>query len=123
MRSSHARSQSSLLLRFTADTFDDLSPTIGVDFKLKTLSLDGKSLKLTVWDTAGQERFRTLTSSYYRGAQGVILVYDITRRDTFEALRDVWLKEVQMYATFKVRALACADKRARLVSPRGPPAR
>ncbi|KAJ7289993.1 hypothetical protein O6H91_Y299200 [Diphasiastrum complanatum] len=65
--------KSSLLLRFTADTFDDLSPTIGVDFKLKLMNLSGKRLKLTIWDTAGQERFRTLTSSYYRGAQGIIL--------------------------------------------------
>ncbi|EFJ14579.1 rab family GTPase [Selaginella moellendorffii] len=91
--------KSSLLLRFTADTFDDLSPTIGVDFKLKLMTLEGKRLKLTIWDTAGQERFRTLTSSYYRGAQGVILVYDVTRRDTFTNLQDVWLKEVELYST------------------------
>jgi Ras-related protein Rab-18 len=89
--------KSSLLLRFTSDTFDDLSPTIGVDFKLKMISLQGKRLKLTIWDTAGQERFRTLTSSYYRGAQGVILVYDVTRRATFTDLSDVWLKEVERY--------------------------
>ncbi|CAM6101418.1 unnamed protein product [Calypogeia fissa] len=91
--------KSSLLLRFTTDTFDDLSPTIGVDFKLKMLTLGGKRLKLTIWDTAGQERFRTLTSSYYRGAQGIILVYDVTRRDTFTDLSDVWLKEVDLYST------------------------
>jgi Ras-related protein Rab-18 len=91
--------KSSLLLRFTTDTFDDLSPTIGVDFKLKLLTLGGKRLKLTIWDTAGQERFRTLTSSYYRGAQGIILVYDVTRRDTFTDLSDVWLKEVDLYST------------------------
>ncbi|KAJ7563633.1 hypothetical protein O6H91_03G117900 [Diphasiastrum complanatum] len=89
--------KSSLLLRFTADTFDDLSPTIGVDFKLKLMNLSGKRLKLTIWDTAGQERFRTLTSSYYRGAQGIILVYDVTRRDTFTNLSDVWLKEVELH--------------------------
>lgn len=91
--------KSSLLLRFTSDTFDDLSPTIGVDFKLKLMTLKGKKLKLTIWDTAGQERFRTLTSSYYRGAQGIILVYDVTRRDTFTNLSDVWLKEVDAYST------------------------
>ncbi|KAH7278178.1 hypothetical protein KP509_38G028200 [Ceratopteris richardii] len=91
--------KSSLLLRFTSDTFDDLSPTIGVDFKLKLMTLRGKKLKLTVWDTAGQERFRTLTSSYYRGAQGIILVYDVTRRDTFTNLSDIWLKEVEMHST------------------------
>jgi len=91
--------KSSLLLRFTADTFDDLSPTIGVDFKVKMMTLGGKRLKLTIWDTAGQERFRTLTSSYYRGAQGIILVYDVSRRATFTDLSDVWLKEVERYST------------------------
>ncbi|GAQ90434.1 Rab family GTPase [Klebsormidium nitens] len=91
--------KSSLLLRFTADTFDDLSPTIGVDFKLKMLTLGGKRIKLTIWDTAGQERFRTLTSSYYRGAQGIILAYDVTRRETFTDLSDIWLKEVELYST------------------------
>ena len=65
--------KSSLLLRFTADKFDaDTNPTIGVDFRVKYLTLHGKRVKLTIWDTAGQERFRTLTSSYYRGAHGVI---------------------------------------------------
>ncbi|KAL3622954.1 Ras-related protein rabc1 [Castilleja foliolosa] len=73
--------KSSLLLSFTSDTFEDLSPTIGVDFKVKHVTLGGKKLKLAIWDTAGQERFKTLTSSYYRGAQGIIMVYDVTRRD------------------------------------------
>ena len=94
--------KSSLLLRFSEDTFEeDQSPTIGVDFKLKFLDLDGKRLKLTVWDTAGQERFRTLTSSYYRGAQGVIFVYDISRRETFENLAEIWAREVDMYGTVR----------------------
>ena len=63
----------SLLLRFTDDKFDpDQSATIGVDFKVKAISIDGNLVKLAIWDTAGQERFRTLTPSYYRGAQGVI---------------------------------------------------
>ena len=65
--------KSSLLLRFTADKFEPVSnPTIGVDFRVKYLTVNGKRVKLTIWDTAGQERFRTLTSSYYRGAHGVI---------------------------------------------------
>lgn len=64
----------SMLLRFTDDTFDDnLQSTIGVDFKVKMMQVDGKRIKMTIWDTAGQERFRTLTSSYYRGAQGIVL--------------------------------------------------
>lgn len=90
--------KSSMLLRFTDDSFDDhIQSTIGVDFKVKHLDVSGKRIKLTIWDTAGQERFRTLTSSYYRGAQGVVLVYDVTRRDSFENLEQ-WLKEVKMYS-------------------------
>jgi len=92
--------KSSLLMRFTAGQFEESSvPTIGVDFKLKFVTVNNKRLKLTVWDTAGQERFRTLTSSYYRGAQGIIYAYDVTRRETFESLDDIWMREVDMYST------------------------
>ena len=91
--------KSSILMRFTTDNFEDMSPTIGVDFKLKMLELEGKRLKLTIWDTAGQERFRTLTSSYYRGAQGIIFAYDVTRKDTFKSLQELWMSEVDMYST------------------------
>uniref|UniRef100_A0AAQ4R342 small monomeric GTPase n=1 Tax=Gasterosteus aculeatus aculeatus TaxID=481459 RepID=A0AAQ4R342_GASAC len=92
-------SLNSLLLRFTEDTFDPEQPaTIGVDFKVKTLSIDGNKAKLAIWDTAGQERFRTLTPSYYRGAQGVILVYDVTKRETFTKLEN-WLNELETYTT------------------------
>lgn len=91
--------KSTLLLRFTSDNFEDLSPTIGVDFKVKYVTLGGKKLKLAIWDTAGQERFRTLTGSYYRGAQGIIMVYDVTRRETFTNLSDIWAKEIDLYST------------------------
>ncbi|KAI3908318.1 hypothetical protein MKX01_027340 [Papaver californicum] len=94
--------KSSLLVSFISnDTAPEnhLSPTIGVDFKIKHLTVGGKKLKLTIWDTAGQERFRTLTSSYYRSAQGIILVYDVTRRESFTNLSDVWAKEVELYST------------------------
>ncbi|KAK8465691.1 hypothetical protein PHAVU_009G151300 [Phaseolus vulgaris] len=91
--------KSSLLLCFTSDSFEDLSPTIGVDFKVKYLNMEGKKLKLAIWDTAGQERFRTLTSSYYRGAQGIIMAYDVTRRETFTNLADIWSKEIELYST------------------------
>ncbi|CAF97631.1 unnamed protein product, partial [Tetraodon nigroviridis] len=91
--------KSSLLLRFTDDMFDpELAATIGVDFKVKTLAIDGNRAKLAIWDTAGQERFRTLTPSYYRGAQGVILVYDVTKRDTFAKLEN-WLNELETYTS------------------------
>ena len=87
-----------MLIRFTDDAFDEhIQSTIGVDFKVKHIELNKKRIKLTVWDTAGQERFRTLTSSYYRGAQGVVMVYDVTRRDSFDNL-DHWLKEIKLYS-------------------------
>ena len=67
-------------------------PSPGVDFRLKFMDVAGRRLKLTVWDTAGQERFRTLTSSYYRGAHAVVFAYDVTRRETFDSLEDVWMR-------------------------------
>ncbi|ORZ02363.1 ras family-domain-containing protein [Syncephalastrum racemosum] len=93
--------KSSLLLRFTDDTFlpqEEVSATIGVDFKVNIMEINGERYKLTIWDTAGQERFRTLTSSYYRGAQGVILVYDVTNRETFDALK-TWWNEINTYCS------------------------
>ncbi|WVR06004.1 hypothetical protein IAU60_003032 [Kwoniella sp. DSM 27419] len=91
--------KSSLLLRFTDDEFlsdEETAATIGVDFKVKSIELDGSKYKLSIWDTAGQERFRTLTSSYYRGAQGVILVYDVSSRQSFDELLK-WFKEIDTY--------------------------
>jgi len=91
--------KSSLLMRFVEDTFEeDRSPTIGVDFKARIIDVNGNKTKLTIWDTAGQERFRTLTASYYRGAHGIILVYDVSRRDTFQDIK-MWLTEVGVYST------------------------
>ncbi|KAJ3009855.1 hypothetical protein HKX48_007719 [Thoreauomyces humboldtii] len=93
--------KSSLLLRFTDDTWlqpDEVSATIGVDFKVKMVDVEDKRYKLTIWDTAGQERFRTLTSSYYRGAQGVILVYDVSNRQTFDHLQQ-WFTELDTYSS------------------------
>eukprot|EP00920_Eleutheroschizon_duboscqi_P020620 GHVT01048762.1.p1 GENE.GHVT01048762.1~~GHVT01048762.1.p1 ORF type:complete len:213 (-),score=49.12 GHVT01048762.1:262-900(-) len=87
--------KSSLLLRFTDDQFNPQQlATIGVDFKIKYVSVGSKCVKLAVWDTAGQERFRTLTSSYYRGAHAVIVVY----RPSFESLPR-WLGELRRYCT------------------------
>ncbi|KAL3649650.1 Ras-related protein RABC2a [Castilleja foliolosa] len=91
--------KSSFLLSFISNSSHDLSPTIGVDFKIKLINRGGKRLKLTIWDTAGQERFRTLTSSYYRGAHGIILVYDVTRRESFTNLSKTWTKELDRYCT------------------------
>lgn len=87
--------KSSILLRFTDDQFNEAQfATIGVDYKTQKIQMDGKTLKLSLWDTAGQDRFRSLTQSYYRGAQGIILVYDCTVRQSFENM-PTWLTEVQ----------------------------
>jgi Ras-related protein Rab-1A len=72
--------------------------TIGVDFRFRTVIIGNKTVKLQIWDTAGQERFRTITSAYYRGADGIIMVYDVTSQDSFEHVND-WLKEVNRYAS------------------------
>jgi len=95
--------KSSILQQFTDGYFNDnLQSTIGVDFKVKVMTVLGpddkpKRVKVTIWDTAGQERFRTLTSSYYRGAQGIILVYDVGRAESFESL-NMWLQEVEQFS-------------------------
>ncbi|KAL1116685.1 hypothetical protein AAG570_005157, partial [Ranatra chinensis] len=89
----------SLLLRFTEDNFNpDQTLTIGVDFKTKKLTIDGNTVRLAIWDTAGQERFRTLTPSYYRDAQGAILVYDVSNAQSFNKLEN-WLSELETYST------------------------
>ena len=111
--------KSCLLLRFADDTYTGTYiSTIGVDFKIRTVELEGKTIKLQIWDTAGQERFRTITSSYYRGAHGIIVVYDVTDKESFEAVKG-WLNEMQIsYSSEAVSiqshrilclAISCAD--------------
>ncbi|KAG0006772.1 GTP-binding protein [Entomortierella chlamydospora] len=78
--------KSCLLLRFSDDSFTpSFITTIGIDFKIRTIELDGKRIKLQIWDTAGQERFRTITTAYYRGAMGILLVYDVTDERSFSS--------------------------------------
>ncbi|XAR63959.1 hypothetical protein NMG60_11024131 [Bertholletia excelsa] len=87
--------KSNLLSRFARDEFQlESKPTIGVEFAYRNIKVGDKLIKAQIWDTAGQERFRAITSSYYRGALGALLVYDITRRGTFENLRK-WLQELK----------------------------
>eukprot|EP01084_Bolivina_argentea_P091724 165090_1 len=107
--------KSSILLRFTDNIFDeDIGATIGVDFKVKYSLAQKKRIKLTIWDTAGQERFRTLTSSYYRNAHGIILVYDVSSPQTFANLA-TWIKEVDMYTSYPdVVKLLVANKADRI---------
>lgn len=91
--------KSSLLLRFTEDSFmDSYISTIGVDFRFRSIELDGKVIKLQIWDTAGQERYRTITSAYYRGAHGILMVYDVTNSSSFDHVEE-WIREVNRHAS------------------------
>lgn len=86
--------KSSLLLRFAEDIFtDSFLPTIGVDFKIRTIQAAGSKVKLQMWDTAGQERFKSILTSYYKGTHGVLLVYDITDRRSFVDVQN-WINDV-----------------------------
>ena len=102
--------KSSLLLRFADDVFtDNFMPTIGVDFKIRTIEVDGKTIKLQIWDTAGQERFKTITSSYYKGAHGIIVTYDITDRESFSAIEN-WMNEVEKHASDNISRILVGNK-------------
>lgn len=84
-----------ILLRFTDNKFmKNHLTTIGIDYKSKTIKVKNMSVKLKIWDTAGQERFRNITQQYYKGADGILLVYDITDRNSFEKVRE-WMKQIQ----------------------------
>lgn len=86
--------KSSLLLRFCDDSFSpSFISTVGIDFKIRTIHMDGKRIKLQIWDTAGQERFRTITTAYYRGAMGILFCYDVTSRVSFDHMHQ-WVREV-----------------------------
>jgi len=102
--------KSSLLLRYTQNEFTvEYMPTIGIDFRLKTIDVKGKTVKVQVWDTAGQERFRTITHNYYRGAHGIALVYDVTQEGSFQNIRK-WIQDVRTYAEDSVNIVLIANK-------------
>lgn len=89
---------------------EDRCHTIGVEFGSKIVNIGGKSTKLQIWDTAGQERFRSVTRSYYRGAAGALLVYDITSRDSFNALAN-WLRDARTLASPNIVILLVGNKK------------
>jgi Ras-related protein Rab-8A len=102
--------KSCLLLRFSDDSFTtSFITTIGIDFKIKTIELDGKRIKLQIWDTAGQERFRTITTAYYRGAMGILLVYDVTDEQSFQNIRN-WIRNIEQHAADNVDKILIGNK-------------
>ena len=112
--------KSSLLQRFIDQSWNGkFDPTIGVDFvriiknkkiqKLKTIEVEGKKVKLQIWDTAGEERFRNITSSYYKGGHGILLMYDITNRNSFESIKN-WLIEVEKHADKNIYKVLIGNK-------------
>ena len=102
--------KSSLILRYVDQVWNDVFvPTIGVDFKVKSLEIENKSIKLQIWDTAGQERFRNVISSYFKGAHGILLIFDITSRDSFKELEN-WLAEVEKNASTQILKILIGNK-------------
>uniref|UniRef100_A0A667HUD4 RAB2A, member RAS onco family n=1 Tax=Lynx canadensis TaxID=61383 RepID=A0A667HUD4_LYNCA len=103
--------KSCLLLQFTDKRFQPVHDlTIGVEFGARMITIDGKQIKLQIWDTAGQESFRSITRSYYRGAAGALLVYDITRRDTFNHLT-TWLEDARQHSNSNMVIMLIGNKR------------
>ncbi|KAK2724914.1 ras-related protein Rab-10-like [Artemia franciscana] len=99
-----------ILFRFSDDAFNTtFISTIGIDFKIKTIELRGFKIKLQIWDTAGQERFHTITTSYYRGAMGIMLVYDITNNKTFDNIGK-WIRQIRMYASEDIQLMIIGNK-------------
>eukprot|EP00794_Sanderia_malayensis_P004732 gene4732-5355_t len=99
-----------LLFRFSDDAFNTtFISTIGIDFKIKTVEVDGKRVKLQIWDTAGQERFHTITTSYYRGAMGIMLVYDIMDEKSFDNIAK-WLRNIDEHASEGVERMILGNK-------------
>ena len=102
--------KSCIILRYIENNFStNLMNSIGVDFKLKNIELDNKKIKLQIWDTAGQERFRTITTSYYKGAHAILIVFDITDRESFEHVRN-WMADIDKFAKEGVLRILVGNK-------------
>merc|ERR1712205_203605 len=103
--------KSNLLTRFTRNEFNrESKSTIGVEFATQTIQVEKKMIKAQIWDTAGQERYRAITSAYYRGAVGALLVYDITKHTTFDDVRTIWLEELRNNADANIVIMLVGNK-------------
>ncbi|XP_050525185.1 ras-related protein Rab-8A-like isoform X2 [Daktulosphaira vitifoliae] len=100
-----------VLFRYAEDAYNATTfiSTIGIDFKIRTVELDGRRIKLQIWDTAGQERFRTITTAYYRGAMGIMLVYDVTSERSFNNVR-TWMRNIEENASADVEKMLLGNK-------------
>uniref|UniRef100_A0A4W5MKZ1 small monomeric GTPase n=1 Tax=Hucho hucho TaxID=62062 RepID=A0A4W5MKZ1_9TELE len=102
--------KTSLLFRYADDSFTSaFVSTVGIDFKVKTVYRNEKRVKLQIWDTAGQERYRTITTAYYRGAMGFLLMYDITNQDSFYAVQD-WATQIKTYSWDNAQVILVGNK-------------
>jgi len=102
--------KTSFLFRYADDSFTSaFVSTVGIDFKVKTVFRHDKRVKLQIWDTAGQERYRTITTAYYRGAMGFILMYDITNEESFNAVQD-WCTQIKMYSWDNAQVVLVGNK-------------
>ena len=99
------------LMRYTDNTFTDIHlSTIGIDYKLKNITLEnGEAIKVQIWDTAGQDRYKSITKSYIKGANGIILIYDVTKRKTFEGIQN-WVKQIKEQVSQRVCVALVANK-------------
>lgn len=102
--------KTSFLFRYADDSFTPaFVSTVGIDFKVKTVFRNDKRIKLQIWDTAGQERYRTITTAYYRGAMGFLLMYDITNQDSFNAVQD-WATQIKTYSWDNAQVIMVGNK-------------
>uniref|UniRef100_A0A4W6EC09 Ras-related protein Rab-3 n=2 Tax=Lates calcarifer TaxID=8187 RepID=A0A4W6EC09_LATCA len=102
--------KTSFLFRYADDSFTSaFVSTVGIDFKVKTVFRNDKRIKLQIWDTAGQERYRTITTAYYRGAMGFLLMYDITNQDSFNAVQD-WATQIKTYSWDNAQVILVGNK-------------
>ena len=102
--------KSNLIQRFTRDEFSqDSRTTIGVEFAMSSIRVDGATIKAQIWDTAGQERYRAITNLYYRGAVGVLMVYDITRHSSYRNI-EWWLQELRDHTTDDIVIMLVGNK-------------